>query len=60
MKTYTIYVEFFGKKLKTTLRASSEIEAKRQVTSRLHFLKIVEEKDKSDSDIIGFFNDLFK
>ena len=31
MKQYTIYFEIFGKKMKTTIQANSELEAKQKL-----------------------------
>lgn len=43
MKTYTLYFEFFGRKMKTTVSAESCQEAKDQVADRLNFISIYED-----------------
>jgi len=43
MKTYTLYFEFFGRKMKTTVEADSCQEAKEQVADRLNFMSIYED-----------------
>ena len=40
MKEYTVYFEIYGKKMKTTVFASSEDSAKQKIINRLKFLKI--------------------
>jgi len=43
MKTYTLYFEFFGRKMKTTVSADSCQDAKDQVVGRVNILSIYEE-----------------
>lgn len=40
MKTYEIYFELFGKKMKTTITANSEYEAKDEIFNKIEFHKI--------------------
>jgi len=42
MKNYTLYFEFFGRKMKTTVSAESCQDAKDQVAGRVNFLSIYE------------------
>ena len=42
MKQYTIYFEIFGKKMKTTIYADSEIEAQNKLKDKIIFYKIEE------------------
>ena len=50
MTEYIIYIEFFGKKLKTTVEAETVAQAKRQILDRVNFLKI--EAVQPDQDLI--------
>jgi len=43
MKTYTLYFEFFGRKMKTTVEADGCQEAKDRVAGRLNFVSIYED-----------------
>ena len=42
---YTVYFELFGKKMKTTVEAVGENEARYAVTSKIKWHKIVPEDD---------------
>ena len=55
MKQYTIYFELFGKKMKTTIEANSEVEAKNKLKEKIIFHKI-DEYDPLDflKNILGF------
>ena len=63
MKTYTIYFEIFGKKMKTNVAAYSEEAAKEQIRNKILFNKITgkdlfaEElkKDNPFKDFFGIF-----
>ena len=57
MNTYTIYFELFGKKMKTTVQADSEIKAKDIIRYRIIFHK-VEDVTKAD-DILDQIRDMF-
>ena len=54
MKEYTIYFEIFGKKMKTTIYADSEIEAKNKLKEKIIFYKIKE------NNPIDFLQNLFR
>jgi hypothetical protein len=62
MKNFVVFFEIFGKKMKTTLRAKSEKEAKDIVAKRIIFHKVeVEEEIYSpDNFIMDFFNGITK
>lgn len=45
MREYKLYFEFYGKKMKTTVKANSMKEAKEIVIKNINFLKIVPEYD---------------
>ena len=53
---YTIYFEIYGKKLKTSVVAKSEKEAKLKIIEKLNFIKVVKE---TDYDIPDSFKDIF-
>jgi hypothetical protein len=53
MKTYTLYFEFFGRKMKTTVEADSCQEAKDQVAGRLNFISIYEKPTPYPIDYEG-------
>ena len=48
MKKYKLYFDFYGKKMQTTVIASSRTEAKQKVKDNLTFIKIVPENDPVD------------
>ena len=54
MKTYKIYFEVYGHKMKTTVQAKNETEAKELVKNKIKFLKITEE----DKDL-NFLKNIF-
>ena len=58
MKTYAVYFEIFGKKMKTDVLANSEEEAKTAIRNKVIFHKVEEIDIKSSSieDLFGFFN----
>jgi len=45
MKNYDIYFEIFGKKMKTTILAQNEIDAKSELIDKIKFHKVEESKD---------------
>lgn len=56
MRLYTVYFELFGKKMKTTIEAKSEEDAKYKIMGKIKWHKI--EPDESDTlqglkDIFG-------
>jgi len=56
MTTYTLYFEFFGKKLKTTVQVETEYQAKQQVINRIKFEKIINNKSEPKNPILDFLN----
>lgn len=59
MKKYTVYFDVFGKKLKTSVVASNEEEAKRRVLDKIVFDKVEPEKNNLD-DMIDMFKKIFQ
>ena len=59
MQKFTVYIEFYGKKLKTTVEAANEFRAEMQVRQKLHFVKIIKEEEKKSDDIPDIFKDIF-
>lgn len=57
MKHFTVYMEFYGKKIKTTVKAENAFRADMEVRKRLHILKITEEK--IEDDFLDVFKDMF-
>lgn len=57
MKTYIVYFEIFGKKMKTEVKAKDPAKARQQVIDKLIFHK-VEVKDNG-FDIPDIFKDIF-
>ena len=56
MKTYDVYFELYGKKLKTTVTAENKYEAMEIVRQKLVFVKVVERDDDALNrlkDILG-------
>jgi hypothetical protein len=56
MKSYTIWFEFFGKKMKTTVLAQNQKEAREKLWNKI----IVHQVRPSDDDFINEFFDLLK
>lgn len=54
-KEYIVYFEVFGKKMKTTVYANSEAEAKKKVLDAVVFHKVTE-GDKDFNDLAGIIN----
>jgi hypothetical protein len=55
-RNYTVYFEFFGKKMKHTLFASSQESAKQQIIDKITFDKIdvvAPDQPKKSSSILG-------
>jgi 1-deoxy-D-xylulose 5-phosphate reductoisomerase len=46
MRNYTVYFEIYGKKMKTTVMANNEEEAKDFVKNKIVFYKIENPKDE--------------
>jgi hypothetical protein len=59
-REYIVWFELFGKKMKTSVIASSESEAKKRVQSKIVFYKVeVKPEDRAFSDIMGKFDEIF-
>jgi cytochrome c biogenesis protein ResB len=58
MNEYTIYFELYGKKLKTTILAKSEEDAKKMILSKIVFHKIVKENNKTFNQSKDVFNNI--
>jgi len=52
MKTYIIYFEIFGKKMKTIIEADNKSIAKQIVKNKIIFHKIIAENDVVKNDTI--------
>lgn len=55
---YTVYFEIFGKKMKYTVRASSEEDAKYQIMGKIIWHKVTTENmynSKGIDDLLGMF-----
>jgi hypothetical protein len=57
MNKYTVFFEIYGKKLKTTVKAKSEAEAKKLIAEKIIFYKVIKEIDYNIPDV---FKDIFK
>ena len=55
---YDVYFEIYGKKMKATVEANSEEDAKYLVRGKIKFHKVVEIRELGD--IGDFFNGLFR
>ncbi len=53
MKNYKIYFEVYGKKMKTTVKAKTETEAKELIKNKIKFIKVIQE------DPIDFLKNIF-
>jgi hypothetical protein len=53
MKNYTLYFEFFGRKMKTTVSAESCQDAKEMVIGRVNFMSIYEDLPPTPSKLEG-------
>jgi hypothetical protein len=56
MKSYTIWFEFFGKKMKTTVLAQNQKEAREKLRDKI----IIHQVRPSDDDFVKDFFDLLK
>jgi len=54
MKTYTIYFEFYGKKMKTTVQAENREQAKNIIKNKVIFIQI-DEKDETLDKLKNIF-----
>lgn len=58
MKTFTVYFSIFGRKMKHTLKADTELEARMLIRDKIIFHKI---EIENGSDIFDFFGkEIFK
>lgn len=60
MKSYTVYFELFGRKMKTTVEAESAIKAKELIKSKIifHDVEVKPDMYRKIDDIFGYaFND---
>jgi hypothetical protein len=55
MKKYTIYVDFFGKKMKVQVEANTEYAAIMKVNKSLVIDKVEEDQGQNDLDAIKDF-----
>jgi hypothetical protein len=55
MKKYTIYVDFFGKKMKVQVEANSEYLAIMKVNKSLVIDKVEEDQGQNDLDVLKNF-----
>ena len=60
MKNYTVYFEVFNKKMKTTVLAENEGEAKEQIQNRIIFHKIEETKKDEFNQVMDMFDGIFE
>ena len=60
MNKYAYYVEFYGKKLKVTIKAESAVKGKAIIRDRIIFHKIVPMQKDSDDIFNTIFGDIFK
>lgn len=42
MKTYTVFFEAFGRKMRTEVRAKNETDAQNEIYKKIKFVKVVE------------------
>lgn len=61
MNEYRIYFEIYGKKLKTTIQARNETEARDKVKSKLNILKVekIQEPPKTNDEGVQKLWDFF-
>lgn len=55
MNEYRIYFEIYGKKLKTTIQARNETEARDKVKAKLNILKV----EKVEDEAVDHFRSIF-
>jgi len=61
MKTYTVYFELFGKKMKYEVNADSERDAMEKIKSKIIFYKVKEvSRFTGDKEIDDIMEKLFK
>ena len=60
-REYIVWFEVFGKKMKTTVIATSEREAKKDIQNKIIFHKVeVKPEDKVFSKIMDKFEEIFE
>lgn len=59
MKNHKVYFEFYGKKMKTTVLATSKEDARKIVTSRIIFHGVIAENEKPNDEFKQKINDIF-
>jgi hypothetical protein len=59
MKTFNVFFEAFGKKLKTTVNANNEDEAKLEIFKKVRFIKFEETRGSDEDAIYEFLRDFF-
>lgn len=57
-KNFTVYFEMFGRKMKTTVLAENEQQAKSQVFLKIKFHSVQETKDDTFNDIMDALGNL--
>ena len=61
MKKCIVYFEFYGRKMKCTVLAKSDTEAKELIKGKIKFFKVEQKPLKEDlGDIFEQFNKIFK
>ena len=60
MGIYTVYLEIFGKKMKTKIYADSIADAEQKVKDKIKFHKITPPTTTNFDDIMDMFGDVFK
>ena len=55
MKEFTVYFEIYGKKMKTTITAESEIEARISIRNSITFHKVVLSEDSTLRNLKDIF-----
>ena len=59
MKTWTVYFEFFGKRMKTDVKADSFYAAQCKVKDKIVFHKTIEKSVSSEKDFFEEMKDMF-
>ena len=59
MKHYTVYLELFGKKMRTTVPAESLSDAIEKVRNKIAIHKVVEAKNNDFNNAMDILNDIF-
>lgn len=59
-KEYTVYLELFGKKMKTSILAESEEDAKKIVREKIIFHAVKFDASTTHNKMVADLDDLFK